>query len=296
MTGNDIATHQNQPDMIRCLAAQRQLYSEEKRWKMIWYGVATVVALAATGLLPATNNFLPQVTALTIIFAVLELVVLPLISRQRTKAASIQELFDCDLLHLGWNEVLVNKPEQHEIDEAVDRFNKQPKREEAYAKLKDWYGGVTTDTPLSQARVICQKMNLGWDEDVRREWQMWLYVGLSAAGLLSLLLGLFRQWPITAYFTGPFLLLIPLALGALKSAWDQNTVRRRLEELNRQCDQLLREVTHVDTDATAILQQSRQLQDEIYRHRSTDATVPDFIYERVRRRRERHLAERTAEK
>lgn len=296
MSVNDIAERQNQLEMIRYLAAQRQLYSEEKRCKMIWYMAATAIALLATGFLPATDKFLPQVTAFVVIFAVLELVVLPFIGSKRIKAAGIQELFDCEVLNMKWNEVLVERPDSRLIDGAIDRFNRQPKRDEAYAKLRNWYSGFTPDTPLTQARLISQKMNLGWDEEVRREWRTWLYIGLGAVVLLSLLLGVLRQWTVTTYFTGPFLLLIPLAISTLRTARNQDSVRTRLDELNRLCDHLLRDATHIDADETAILQQSRQLQDEIYRHRSTDTTVPDFIYERVRKRREPCLAQRAAEK
>jgi hypothetical protein len=296
MTANDISVRQNQPEMIRYLAAQRQLYSEEKRWMMIWYALVTAIALAATGFLPATDKFLHPVTVLVVILAGLEFVVLPFIGHKQVVAAGIQELFDCEVLQLEWNEVLVDKPDPYQIDGAVDRFNRRPKCEEAYGKLSDWYLGFTPDTPLMQARLICQKMNLVWDQDVRREWKMWLYVGLGAVVILSVLLGAFFQWTVTTYATGPFLLLIPLALSALKAALKQNSVHIRLDQLNRQCEYLLRDATHIDADETAIHQQSRQLQDEIYRHRITDTTVPDFIYEQVRKRRELHLAERATEK
>lgn len=294
MTANDIDVRQNQPDMIRYLAAQRQLYSEEKRCKMIWYVAVAAIALAATGLLPATGKFLLPVTALVFILAGLEIVVLPLIGHKRVDAAGIQELFDCEVLQMERNKMLADGPNTYLIDGAVDRFNRRPNREEAYAKLSDWYSGFTPDTPLTQARLICQKMNLGWDEDVRHEWKTWLYVMSGTVVILSVLLGLFFQWTVATYFTGPFVLLIPLVLIALKAAHDQDSVRRHLGELNQRCEYLLRDATHIDVDETAITQQSRQLQDEIYRHRSTDTTVPDFIYERVRKRRELRLAEHAA--
>lgn len=296
MTENGIAIRQNKPEMIRLLAAQRQLYSEEKRWKMIWYASVTAIALAATGFLPSTDKFFPQVTAFVVIFALLELVVLPIISRKQVKAADIQELFDCEVLQLEWNEVLVKKPDRNIIDEAVERFNQQPKSEGAYAKLRNWYSNFTPDTPLTQARLICQKINIVWDEDVRHEWQTWLYVGLGAVLLLSFLLGMFRQWSVTTYFSGPFLLLIPLAVSTFKTGWNQGVVRSHLDEMNQQCDRLLQDATHIDADENIIIQRSRQLQDEIYRHRSTNTTVPDFIYERVWKRREGRLAEHATEK
>jgi len=289
MTENDIAVRQNQPDMIRYLAAQRQLYSEEKQWKMTWYAVVTAIALMATGFLPATDKFLPQLTAIMAAVAIVELVVLPFIGKKRIIAAGIQELFDCELLHLEWNEMLVERPDPHQVDGAVDRFNRQPNQGEAYDKLKDWYSGFTAEIPFTQARLICQKINLWWDEEVRSEWQKFLYVGSGIVIIISFLLGLFRQWPVTTYFTGPFLLLVPVILMAFKTAWSQNSVRKHLDDLNRKCDYLLRDAKHIDADEALILQQSRQLQDEIYRHRSTDTTVPDLIYERVRKRKEQHL-------
>lgn len=274
---------------------------------MIWYAVVIVIALAVAGVTAialATIGFLPvtdpQIAALAfIIFLVLELGMLLFIGHKRVEAASIQELFDCEVLQLEWNKMLVDKPDKHQISGAVYRFNQrfnqrlecEKEKKKAYADLNNWYSDsdLTPDTPLTQARLICQMTNLDWDEDEHHEWQIWLYVGLVAVLILGLLLGVFRQWSVTTYFTGPFLLLIPLAVSAFKATLNQNLTRKRLDKLKLRCDRLLEEAKSVTAIETTITLQTRQLQDEIYRHRITDTPVPDFIHEQVKKRRSRVL-------
>jgi len=190
--GNDIAVRQNQPDMIRCLAAQRQLYDEEKRCKVGVYVLMAVsslliMAVVVLGFWPATD---PQIALLAFILAVVEMGILHYIGHKRNDAASIQELIDCELLHLKWNDILVNKPDSLTIQRAVDRFNKKSNHRDAESKLKDWYSrDFTPDTPLVKARLSCQKSNLYWDKDIRNEWRTILIISLA----LVVILGLF-EW------------------------------------------------------------------------------------------------------
>jgi len=51
MTLSGIAERQNLHENLRLLAAQRQLYNEDKQWTHIWYFVTAGVAILGTGAL-----------------------------------------------------------------------------------------------------------------------------------------------------------------------------------------------------------------------------------------------------
>jgi hypothetical protein len=280
---------QNQPDMIRYLAAQRQLYDEEKRCKVGVYVLMAVsslsiMAVVGLGFWPVTD---PQIALLAFILAIMELGILHVIGHKRDDAARIQELFDCELLQLEWNDILVDRPDSLLIQGAVDRFNKKPNHREAEAKLRDWYSrDFAPDTSLVQARLSCQKSNLYWDKDIRNEWKTVLIISLALVVVLTLILSEFLHWTIIDYFKGPFLLIVPLVVIVFKEILDQGLAYKRIDELERKADYLLQEIKHTDIDEADIIEKSRQLQDEIYNHRKMDSTIPNFIYDRVRKRRE----------
>jgi hypothetical protein len=289
MNGNDIAIRQNEPKMLHLLAAQRQLYSEEKHYKAILYASITtislgIMALMEFGLLPFTDQ---QITCVIFFLTIIEFSVPEFFESKRIVAASVQELIDCELLQLKWNDILVDRPESQLIKGAIDRFNKKPNSKEAYDEIRNWYSvDFTIDTPLKQARLICQKSNLRWETDVRNEWRMFLHIGLGVGVCLAIVLGVFVQKSIIDYFAGPFLLLSMLAIIAFKALLDQGSVHKRLERLDRKAECMLQEISHADVDEATILEKSRQLQDGIYNHRIRNSTVPDYIYRRVYGRKE----------
>jgi len=289
VTGNDIAIRQNEPEILRCLAAQRQIYDEEKRCKVGVYLLMAACSLAimaviGLGFWPVTD---PQITLLALILTFLELAMLYFIGHKRVEAARIQERIDFELLQLKWNDMLVDRPDNILIDRAVDRFNKKPNHKEAEADLRNWYSrDFTPDTPLIEARLRCQKSNLYWDKDIRNEWRKVLIIGLAAGVVFSLLLGVYLHWTIIDYFTGPFLLIIPLVVIVFKEILEQGMAHKRIDELERKADYLLQETKHTDIDEADIIEKSRQLQDEIYNHRKMDSTIPNCIYDRVRKRLE----------
>ena len=82
------------------------------------------------------------------------------------------------------------------------------------------------------------------------------------------------------------MLIVPLVLIVLKEILEQGQAYKRIDEMERKADYLLQEINHKDIDEADIVEKSRQLQDEIYNHRKMDSTIPNCIYDQVRKRRE----------
>lgn len=286
MSESGIPERQNEQLSLEYLAAQRRLYNEEKWFSTSWFVISTLIAVLGTGALAFLSAQGALIAFLALVIVLGELFLLPVIQRKRTDAAGIQELFDCTVLQLDWNEVLAEKPEAETIRHAVARFRAQKDFQEAFARLSDWYEDPIIDTvPLYKARIACQKESVRWDARQRQDWVNWLIGGLVVLLLALILVGIVAGWSVPYYFAGPLLLMVPPAVGALRSAVAHRRAISRLAELRHVLDILWHDAGSASPDEKTLTQRCREVQNEIYRHRCSDQPVPNFIYEREKRRR-----------
>lgn len=280
---NDIPERQNSPHLLQYLAAQRQLYSENKRWTGVWFIGSVVIAILGAGAVA----FTPTVNAL-IVFAwllvvLIELLALPLITKKRSQAASIQELFDTELLQLPWNDVLTSKPDFKVIELAVKRFNKRNNPQEEWESLRNWYETPNLGSyPIHQARILCQMENVKWDARQRRAWARWLMSAVIGFIILLILMGIGLHWELQQLFTGMVLLLIPLLVAAFSHAITHQRAAARLDYLEGFMSKLWEDAQKPDVDVAEITQRSRELQDEIFHHREDNIPVFDWVYNRLK--------------
>ena len=282
MTPNGISERQNEQKNLHLLAAQRQLYTEEKQRIYLWYACATIIALLVTGALNAFSRYTALITLFAAIVAMGEIFLLPVIRKRRALAAGIQELFDCEVLQLLWNRALAQPPDPHEIDWAVERFKRRKNQTAEWDSLRNWYGysPLIKTAALPQARLECQQENLYWDAGLRRFWRGLLWGGLVILLVILLIIGVNAQWSVTQYFNGPMLLFIPIVFGVLKTSVDHHRVMGRLAYLSDVLERLRVDAQKAPgvTKEDAILFPTRELQTEIYRHRCDDSPVPDEVY------------------
>jgi len=286
MTPSGISERQNELKNLRLLAAQRQLYTEVKHQTYLWYASATIIALLVTGALNAFSRYAALITLFAAIVAMGEIFLLPVIKRRCTLAAGIQELFDCEVLQLPWNRALAQPPDSHEIDWAVERFKRRKNQTKEWDRLRNWYcySPLIKTAALPQARLECQQENLYWDAGQRRLWRGLLLGGLVILLVILLIIGVKAHWSVTQYFSGPLLLIIPIAFGVLKTSVDHHRVMRRLDYLSSVLEQLREDAQKAPmvTKEDAMLIPTREMQTEIFHHRCDDNPVPDNVYWRLR--------------
>jgi len=286
MTPSGISERQNEPKNLRLLAAQRQLYTEEKHWTYLWYVVATTIALLVSGALNAFSGYAAMITLFAAIVAMAEIFLLPVIRKRRILAAGIQEVFDCEVLQLPWNRALTQPPDNHEIDWAVDRFKRRKNQTKEWDRLRNWYcySPLIKTAALPQARLECQQENLHWDAGLRGLWRGLLWSGLAILVVILLIIGFNAQWSVTQYFSGPMLLILPIMFAVFRTSIDHHRVMERLAYLSNVLEQLREDAqkAHEVTKEDAMLFPTRELQTEIFHHRCNDSPVPDEIYDWLR--------------
>lgn len=281
---NQIPQRQNQDQFLQYLAAQRQLYDDEKKWMTVWTCVATGLAVLGTGAIAITQPFTPLITWITVIIVIGEFAVVPAIINRRKIAAKIQEIFDCELLEMDWNNVLADpKPEPETILAAYQRF-RDSRNPEEWEKLKDWYSPTVGNLPLAKARIACQKENIWWDSRQRRAYAMWVFLVTAAVAFIVITIGIWTKWTLAQFFQGPLLLTLPaLALG-LKHGYDHQKSANRLDKLKRVVDDLWKDVSKETVSHDVLAQRTRQLQDEIFRHRSENPPVFSWFYKKLQKK------------
>lgn len=281
---NQIPQRQNEDRFLQLLAAQRQLYDEEKKGMTIWTGIATALAILGTGAIAIMQPFTPLLTWITLMVVVGEFAVVPSIMNRRKNAAKIQEIFDCELLDIEWNQVLAgSKPEPEVILSAAQKFREHRNPDE-WEKLKDWYSPTVGNLPLPKARIACQKENIWWDSRLRRAYARWVFLVTGIVFFAIITIGIGTKWTLAQFFQGPLLLTLPaLALG-LKHGYDHYKSANRLDELKRVVDELWKDVSRETVSHEVLAQRTRQLQDEIFRHRSENPPVFSWFYKKLQKR------------
>ena len=280
---SDIPERQNEDKFLRYLAAQRQLYTDDK---FCGYGSLIVVAIA-TIIGTAIHLFWPQASAqanLLVLVIAIAGVLMPMFSQSRIRAANVQELFDCELMQLNWNEALEEQPEETIIKQAAARFQGSRDWQQASSSLRNWYENTHISTePLAKARIACQVENIGYSHRQQRWWALTLVSIIVALFVVLLFVGISFKWTITQLFLGPVPLFAPLMIGAMQNGIQNFEAAGKWDRLSRVAHMLWHDAQCGYVDEIALAQRTRALQDEIYHMRRDYLPVPDWWYKLLRK-------------
>jgi hypothetical protein len=280
---SDIPERQNEDRFLRYLAAQRQLYTEDK---CVGYGSLILVAIA-TIIGTFIQLFWSEVAGcanlVVLVLAILGLLI-PMFSQSRTYAANVQERFDCSLLQLEWNDALAEQPEEITISQKVKRFQGSRDWQQATSDLRDWYENPYIITePLAKARIACQMENIGYSHRQRRWWAVMSMATVVVLFLFLIFIGMSMKWTITQLFLGPVPLFAPLMIGAMQNAVQHFEAASKLDRLSKIAQVLWHDAQGEYVDEMVLAQRARALQNEIYHLRRDYLPVPDRWYNLLRR-------------
>lgn len=291
---NTIPSSQNLAPQLTILAAQRAVYWEAKRWVVFQILLTTAVVIAITVIGDQTAWWRPWGALVGVLILFGDNILFDAVQRRlRRKGAKVQELFDCRVLGLGWNEFLAGaRPADEEVNEYAARYREfvefygsegAPDRE--LAKLRDWYSPAVARVPQHVARVICQRSNVSWDSKLRRRYASVVLTFTTAAFALPLAWGLFRH-----YSLGDFVLVLaglsPLLAWGGREFHAQREAADNLDRLREGVNGLWARLLRGGLTAEECGDESRSLQDAIFDHRRNSPVVLEWVYERLRDKNE----------
>lgn len=289
MTPSGIVERQNELENLQLLAAQRQLYSEEKDRTRKWYAfsISVTVLFMATSVIPLFKPYEAQLAFSALAVAAGELYFLPHLRQKRITSAMIQEQFDCDVLNLDWNDALPDRPDPKAIEGAVNRFNERKNSTHEWEDLENWYGNpkhgdpTVSTAPIHVARIACQKENIIWDSRQRKKWVLGIKVIAFLLGFILISTWIMLDLSLKQCFSGFSLLLIPLIVAVRDHIARHVEAAKRLDHLTGVVEVLysdaIREPANIDK-INKIAQRTRCLQTEICHHRMEDEPVLDEVY------------------
>lgn len=272
---NSIALEQNAPRNISRLQAQRHLYSCAKRilaWQILAGGpLAVALAFFAAGFAPAK----PYAALWGILFSLADIALLSRWQKKwRTKAAQIQEQFDCDVLALPWNQVKVGKqPIAEDVEQASQRYRSTAK---SMADVSDWYSPDVSQVPIHIGRIICQRQNCWWDSIQRRRYAA-VVAGLVLVIALAVLGMSVPQNMTLEQFVVALLPLFPAFVIGYRQFNEQMEAASRMDSLREHTESLWSDVLS-GLSPTIATSRARILQDEIFDSRKRSPLVFDCVF------------------
>lgn len=278
---NTIPTEQNAERQLQRLAAQRQLYATAKTlfgWQVFVSG-PVAVALALLVLVS------PQLKAYAALWGILVSLsdvfwLTPWQKRLRNKAARVQELFDCDVLVLPWDELKGSKRPEPEL--VKEQSDKHKQWEASMPPLSNWYGPEVGCLPLHIARIACQRSNCWWDSKQRRRYAVLVIVGVAAVFLAVLFLAMGNGFTIEDFVLKVAAPLSPALLLGIRQFAEQMEAASRLDTLKEHAERLWSDALSGRQESEITLR-ARGLQNEILENRKRSPLVFDGIFKRLRR-------------
>lgn len=299
----NIAERQNNSDNIQILQAQRQMYSNVKRWMVANLVVGVIIPLTVSILVFVfSNNTLSSALGfeskdisyisapIGMMAAISVVVISQFIKKMKETSAKIQETFDTSVFKLAWDKINVGeKPDFGVILKNSKAFEKKHPN---YTGFKDWYTIKAATFKYPQAIAFCQQQNLNWDSELRQQVITAATIILIITVVFILTLGILNDFTLRSFLTNILSLLLPIFLFFYKLIAEQNdTVKEmaRLKDINRE---LIDSILSNDLTSDDFTARCRQLQTAIYQHRKSARPIPNWLHKKNRNEQEDESAKR----
>lgn len=289
---NGIAQRQNETQNIVKLAAQRHLYSKAKLGLAVQLilSVPIIIIISIINLCLKSQNFMDifgkhtiDMTWLVATFSVLiavfdRLYLSSIIEKLKERAAKIQELFDCDVLELSWNEILVGK--RPDLEDIIDNTNKysETKKDIGFRSLLNWYPKEVDRLPIGIARIICQRSNMRWDAEIRKN--LSFYIGLIAVimGVILLIIAILGEVSLKTFFEKAIAPCLPIWIFSIMQIQQNKKAIISLGEMKQKAETAWDQAIKLSVPSAKINEIARQLQDSLFLNRKTNPLIFEFIY------------------
>lgn len=288
---NDIPNDQNRDDRLDLLRAQRTYYGRAKRLQTVFIILALVLPWVGAFWGADRPEIRPDLTLASIILLLLEIGLATRLQRDWIKtAARIQEQFDTEIFQLPWNQFVVGSRVDPEVIRSVTR--KPPTAEERKG-LEGWYEHCAGSVPLPLGRLVCQRTNIAYDMRIRKTFAWGLLITAIVIAVFLFYHGLHGGLSISDLLLTVLVPYMPFATFVLREHRRQSDTVESLTTLKSEVDKLWAKALKMP-DAAELGQDSRNLQDAIYRNRTSNPLVYNWVYWLMRKFNEdsaRHAAE-----
>lgn len=271
---NDIKTNQELPQNMLLLKAQRVIYANAKkiyRWQLT-FTIVIVVVLNFVKLTQKTFtdiDLTPYVALASVSITLIDLLFLSgYLSKFKTNGAKVQELFDCHVYNMEWNETNSGeKPENWVIEEAEKMYVHNSK-----APLTNWYHIELDGLNHEEAILRCQETNLEYDRKLRYHFKNDCIIICVVVVVTSFIISTIVNASLQGYLTNFITPTLPLIVILIKLILDNQKAVKSLEEVRKAAKKLR------NAGGIPSMNQLRQVQDKLYCSRKDSTLIPENYY------------------
>lgn len=299
----NIAQRQNEPENIKRLQAQRQMYSDVKFWMIIIVIVGVIIPIIVSFFTFALNsdffsnllNFEKRdIGYFSAFIGIGAATFVELLSNRLKKmkedAAKIQELFDTCVFKLPWDSINIgNKPDSGLTFKKSKKFYK---RYPNYNGFKDWYTIKAATFKYPQAIAFCQQQNLYWDSSLRKDIITLSVIILTFIILIMFFFGIFNDFTFRNFLTNVVSLLLPILLFFYKIITEHCETIKEMDRLREINEGLIDSIISNTLPSDDFISQCRQLQTAIYNHRKSARPIPNWLHKKRKDYQEEEAADR----
>ena len=282
---NGINERQNADLSIEKLASQNQVYGDAKNKIGLYLILSIPVMIIINALVkPALINdwmkfgFSFDLTDSIALFALslsaYEIIFLRnSINEAKEKAAKIQEDFDCSVYQLEWNNLLCgDKVCDSEIKKYSDKYSKKGKDR---SRFIEWYTPDVSQVDEIKAILLCQKENLGWDIEQRKKFINFVSTISIMVFVISLIAGFYFDISLKTLILSVIIPSWPAFSYAIANYFENKQTIKDKAALKSSVDK-------VERIKNPTVKYVRNIQNQIYLNRKTNAPIFDWFYDYLR--------------
>lgn len=282
-TGKKIIEEQNRIENIRCLAAQRELYSRAKKILalQVFLTVALVVCFSFLSLKYDIQVFFSIYCVLVTIFDILFLN--QIMDGYKEKAAQIQETFDTKVFGIEWNS-LIDRVDTETIFRFSEKFKK---KESGFSSLENWYSEKISEVNSEEAILICQRSNCAYDASLRNSFRILISSVSAISCILIIVFSSINGIMVSNLFSTVLLPLLPvISFFILRNRENRGALVTLSKMYQFVCEVWSRSILN---KPACVKKLARQIQDRIYHNRKDSPLIFDWYYSLFRRRLESEM-------
>lgn len=288
-----ISQKQNEKEQLERLAAQRWLYSQAKKVRGLHLFLAMPCVIGFSILVYLYPEMKVYGAYWGVVVTLLDLWFLQDLQRERhKKAAKIQEMFDCDVLQLAWNDFRLGKKTDYEDIFAFSK--KYMKYYKDFSNLSNWYSPVVDKVPIHFGRLVCQRSNLWWDAKLRSMYKSSIVFTLVVITIFVFLLGILHGLSLENLLLVVITPLMPIYVFGIREYKANSHSVATLIRLKSYVENLWEIINKKKISVDELNIASRDLQDAIYDHRCQSPLLFDWLY-KIQKKGHQTQMERGAE-
>jgi len=295
---NDIEKRQNESFSVELISSFRQKYSNIKfisslqLWLVVYFSIFLAVLTSILNSSAIMTFFGWSAVDISNYVALYCLLITFIDSLSLTKwidegkelAARLQEKFDCYVYSMPWNNILCeDEPSIESVHQLNKEFTSKPKND--INTLLDWYNPKVGSVELSRGVLLCQRMNLNWDKNLRETVNKRVQL-LSAIWFVFLVtLSLVNGITLMSFIISVLVPFVPVFVFSYKLIQDN---QRSIANLLRYKGELNKVWVESSGSNSIIIDQTmlRNIQNEIYIHRKSNRPISDKFYWKTKQENE----------